>query len=213
MDIRFTLLSDGSSDRALEPIIRWTLRQHVSEKASINGDWANLMRLDAKPRGLVQRIDQALMLFPCDVLFVHRDAEREDPMRRFEEVAGAVEKADTPEGLSVVTVVPVRMTEAWLLFDRDAIRIASHNPNGHQVLNLPQLARAESLPDPKQVLYDAIRQASGKSKRGLRKLNVRQARTRISDFIQDFSPLRQLSSFCRFESDVERLCHERWPRE
>lgn len=213
MEIRFTLLSDGPSDRALEPIIRWTLRQHANSEANINGDWANLKGLARKVQGLAERMEQALELFPCDVLFVHRDAEREEPARRFAEVERAIEEVFTPEGLSVLTVVPVRMTEAWLLFDEDAIRSASHNPNGRNDLDLPVLARAESLPDPKEILYEAIRKASGKNKRALKKLNLHHARTRVSEFIDDFSPLRRLSSFRQFEDDVEKLCHERWPRE
>jgi hypothetical protein len=38
-----------------------------------------------------------------------------------------------------IPVVPVRMTEAWLLADEFAIRSAPGNPNGTQSLDLPDL--------------------------------------------------------------------------
>ncbi len=209
MEAVFTLLSDGSSDRALVPIIRWTLRRQAGAACTFNGNWADLRRLRLVPRELHARIETAVDLYPCDVLFIHRDAEAPEAQSRFAEITGALGKARLPEHVSNIAVVPVQMTEAWLLFDERAIRRAAGNPNGRVTLPLPDWRRAETLPDPKQILFEALRAASELPARRRRALDVEWARARIVDFIDDFSPLHDLPSFRRLEDDVRNLCTER----
>jgi len=145
----------------------------------------------------------AVDLSPCDVLFVHRDAEREPHATRRAQIDAAV--AQQPSLPPVVGVVPVRMQEAWLLVDEGAIRQAAGNPNGTQPLGLPLLARLEDLPDPKAMLYEVLREASGLSGRRRREVPVRQHATRIPEFIEDFSPLRRLAAFQVLEAAVAHL--------
>lgn len=205
-EIRFTLLPDGSSDQALIPIIRWTLRQHIDQTIAINGDWADLRQLRRLPRDLSTKVSTAVKLFPCDILFVHRDAEEADPELRSAEAEHAVKEATLPSDLITVPVVPVRMTEAWLLFDQKGIRHAAGNPNGTVALPLPDWRRAEELSDPKDRLFEVLKIASELPARRLRQFNVHYARTRIADFIDDFSPLRNLPSYRRFEEHVTDVC-------
>ncbi|HUT94205.1 MAG TPA: hypothetical protein VMY37_32390 [Thermoguttaceae bacterium] len=113
-------------------------------------------------------------------------------------------KADLPPA---VPVVPVRMTEAWLLFDEKAIRRAAGNPNGTDPLQVP-VRQAEDIPDPKAVLHEALRTASGLSGRRRQKFNVRDAVHRVGEYIDDFSPLRRLSAFQRLEEDLATVLRE-----
>jgi hypothetical protein len=101
--------------------------------------------------------------------------------------------------------VPVRETEAWLLFDEGAIRRAAGNPNGVSPLHLPRIAECEQLPDPKSVLFNTLIDASGLKGRRRRSFRPQNARARLGDLIDDFSPLRVLSAFQRFEIDVQRV--------
>jgi len=71
--LEFTLLSDGSSDAVLLNPLRWLLEQHSSIPA--DGTWAELRLLPSPPTVLRARIERALDLYPCDILFVRRDAE------------------------------------------------------------------------------------------------------------------------------------------
>jgi len=121
--------------------------------------WADSVRIPRQRNA--ERLRTALELYPCDVLFVHRDAEAQPSDLRREEIANAL------RGTSVrhIPVVPVRMTEAWLLADEKAIRSAASNPNGRENLNLPDIRRLEDLPNPKRVLHDALTIASGLSAR------------------------------------------------
>ncbi|MCJ7687521.1 MAG: DUF4276 family protein [Desulfobacteraceae bacterium] len=160
-EIRYTLISDGSSDRALLPILTWILREK-GDIRRVQPEWADLRRLPQPPQTLRERILSAIDLFPCDLLFIHRDAEREDPESRYREIRNALQEA-TKLGFQApaVCVVPVRMTEAWLLFDEPAIRFAAGNPNGKNPLDMPDLSIIEQVSDPKDVLFEILREASG----------------------------------------------------
>jgi hypothetical protein len=204
-DLRYTLLSDGSSDRALLPLLTWLLRD-LNVQGAIQARWADLGRLRRRPNGLPERILKCIELYPCDLLFVHRDAARERLETRISEIVRAVESARCSQGIPpAVCVVPVRMQEAWLLFDETAIRRAAGNPNGRQPMQLPGVEICETLPDPKDVLHKALRDASGLAGRCLRGFDSPQAALRLADLIDDFAPLRTLSAFMRLERDLTNV--------
>ena len=204
-ELRYTLLSDGSSDRALLPIITWLLREHRVDCA-IQSTWADLRRLPKPPKTLPLRIISSLELYPCDLLFVHRDAEREPRENRVAEIREAitlaVESVPVPP---TVCVVPVRMQEAWLLFEEAALRRAAGNPRGKQPLQLPVSDKVEQLPDPKNILHELLRSASGLTGRRLKDFSVRECAGRVAELIDDFTPLRCLEAFRALEEDVKQI--------
>lgn len=200
---RFTLLSDGSSDKALIPHLIWLLK-HNGLNQPIVSEWADLSRLREKPKNLTERIEMSIQLYPCDLIFIHRDAERENPDNRRLEVENAL--AQLRKSLEVpvaICVIPVRMQEAWLLFDKDAIRRASGNPFGSVKIDLPKLKKTENLPDPKQVLHGLLKIASENSGRKLKQFPVRHSAGQVSEYIEDFSPLRELPAFQKLESNIK----------
>lgn len=194
-----TLLADGSSDRVLLPLLEKLLDEHCPGPYRLQ--FAE--QLPAGTRTLHDRIGQALQLYPCDVLFVHRDAERELPGTRVEEIGQAMDGIDTT--LQHVCIVPVRMTEAWLLVDETAILQAAGNPAGREPLGLPHASRIETLPDPKELLFDALRTASGLSPQRLRRFNPEQTRHRVSELMDHLDCLRRLPSFQHLEHQI-RTC-------
>ncbi len=107
--------------------------------------------------------------------------------------------------MPAVCVVPVRMMEAWLLMEESAIRRAAGNPAGRMPLGLPRINQIESTPDPKRVLFDALRTASGYTGRRLAKLNFPSLRYRVAELISDHSQLRKLSAFRALEAEVEKV--------
>ena len=102
------------------------------------------------------------------------------------------------------------MLEAWLCFDERAIRNAAGNPNGKAPLGLPSLKRVESRPDPKEDLRKALLAACELSGRRLKKFNTAAAFWRIVDYIDDFTPLRELSAFQAFEKSIKNLKQNDW---
>ena len=126
---------------------------------------------------------------------------------RINEIKEAVNEANIG-GQITVCVVPVRMQEAWLLFNEAAIKEAAANPNSSQKLGLPSIKNLEALPDPKSILYSLLREASGLSGRRLKNFRVRFAATQVSTFIHDFSNLRKLAAFNYLENNVKQVIAE-----
>lgn len=194
MLIRFSLLTDGTSDRVLIHPIAWLLRQKAPDHP-FQGDWADLSKLPKRPRLLSERIQTAIDLFPCEILFIHRDAEGQSVSQRCAEIRQAVADLESPLALPSVCVVPVRMTEAWLLFDERAIREASGNPNGRQPLELPRGCEVEDIPDPKSMLHGVLEQASELPSRRLCKFRAPRRVHRLAELIDDYSALMSLAAF------------------
>lgn len=198
MNVRYTLLGEGSSDRVLLNIIDWTMRR--LGVGPVTGTWADLRHSPWPTRDMAEKISAASRLYPGDVLFVHRDADNQDRRSRVAEVAAAAERA----AADCVPIIPVRMTEAWLLFDHHAIRTAADKPGSNAVLALPRGARAEVAANPKQLLDDAILQAAGATGRRLKQLrrDLPHRRYRVAELIEDFGPLEALPGYQAFRADV-----------
>lgn len=196
--LRGTLVSEGPSDKRLIPILLWILKQ-LGLDAEI--ERADFFRLPTRPVTLVERIQQAVILFPCDILFVHRDSDGDPVADRLREIAAGVRGAGVMG--TYVPVIPVRMQETWLLFDEPAIRLAASYPKGRAPLALPPIARLEALNAPKDSLRDALKTASGLTGRRLKKFDVNQAAYRLAELIDDFAPLRVLPAFTDLEARIQ----------
>lgn len=205
-ELTFALLSEGSSDRALLPLLIWLLEQHFPDFA-IQGEWADLRRLPIQKRSkLSDRIRLAIDLYPSEVLFIHRDADRETLELRENEIVAACDELKGELTLpATISVIPIRMSEAWLLIDAPAIRTAANNPRGITPLDLPQIERLEALPDPKDVLFKLLREASEMRGRRLAKFDPHAAVFNVAGGIRDFTVLRRLKAFRYLEDQVVGL--------
>jgi len=205
--LRYTLLCDGSSDRSLLPILTWLLEQYITGSAVVSR-WADFRMVPSPPRALAARIGMAVELRPCDMLFVHRDAERASRSDRVSEIRKAQVESRNPR-FPAVCVVPVRMTEAWLLFDEAAIRKAAGNPRGRVELELPDPREVERIPDPKALLHCLLARASDLGRRRSSTFPIRIAAARLAEMIPDFTPLRQLPAFSAMEQELRQLIQEK----
>ena len=203
-ELVFTLLCDGSSDKVLVKILTWIIRKQLTN-VSIRVEFGDLRKLPNSPKKLEERMQKVLEYYPCDVLFVHRDAEKHSLESRKQEVIEAWRKIKntTISDDNIIAVIPVRMTEAWLLLNEESIKIAAGNPNNKNSLSLPSLHHVEDLPNPKAVLHQKIKEASNLQGRKLAKLKIPQRVHVLVDNITDFSPLRQLSAFQKLEKDIK----------
>ncbi len=205
-ELRFTLVSDGRSDQALVRVLRWALIENGVNRA-IAGSWADLGRLRTPPRRLQEKIGAALHFYPCELLFIHRDAERRSLGERQAEIHRVLRRVCTTGGQvpPALCVVPVRMTEAWFLFDEAALRQAAGNPNGRAPLALPRTNRIESIANPKDLLHTLIIAASGLEGRRRSRLRPEAAVHRLADLIVDYRPLRDLPAFAALDDEVRRV--------
>ena len=195
MTLQATLVTDGSSDVVLVRILEWLIAQLTTTEIEIR--WADLRGLLERPTGLEQRLVAATKMHSCRILFVHRDAENQDPMLRYAEIQAA-----NSTGSVHVCLVPVRMQEAWLLHNEAALREAADRPSGKEPLDLPPFASWDRLPDPKATLHKALRTASGATGRRAKRFKPSRAAHRLAELITDWSPLRALPAFARLETDT-----------
>ncbi len=202
-----TLVADGPSDKALLPILQWLWEQHFPEELA-EFQFADLSPFSTKlaSNKLKDKLPLALDLYPCEILFVHRDAEKEPPAQRYTEIteaiAGLPVEIERPKHLCVV---PVKMSEAWMLSSEIAIRKAAENPNGKVTLAMPPPSKVEHLPDQKETLYQLLTVAKSLPPQRRRNFSPAKAALLVTGHTLEFSGLRKLPSFQRLEKDVQAL--------
>ncbi|MBI0328728.1 DUF4276 family protein [Burkholderia plantarii] len=189
-----TLLTDGSSDRTLLPIVQFLLDEWSPfPHRTLFADGLHSGALNA-------RLPRVIELFPSDLLFIHRDAEREPLETRVQEIQTALAECAS-QHLPHICLVPMRMTESWLLLDEPAIRSAAGNPDGRTPLRLPKVAAVEGLADPKSKLFESLTAAAEVTGRHRRRFSPEAARHRVAEIL-DPNVLRQLASFQFAERQV-----------
>lgn len=163
-------------------------------------------RIPAAGREVSTRLRAILGQDPdFDVVFVHRDAEKQDPALRYKEVQEGAARAGF--GGPSVAVVPIQMTEAWLLLDEQAIRLVAGRPNGKYPIGLPPLKMAETHADPKQCLREALVSASGLTGRKLamfrRQFSVQ--RQTLIEMLDPEGDVSNLTAWARLHADIRGL--------
>lgn len=211
----FTLVGEGPSDDALVPIVEWTL-SNPELGLLPDVEFVSQFVGPAQTPGVFDVVDRAIACladYPCDLLFIHHDADAPTASRWAEQIsAGIINARQRGHHLpAAIAVVPVRETEAWLLIDAQAIRVAAGVPGGTANLELPRGRAIERCPDPKFVLQQALQRARGLPGRRYRRVDG-VLPLEVARRIQDFSALRQLPAFQAFEADVRRVIAEQgWP--
>jgi hypothetical protein len=156
MSYRGIFLADGPSDLPLS--------EHLQALCFEFGADVALTAIDPHLLHEAKRTVEGRLLFlkrqgaTFDIVFIHRDAESRDPEPRFAEVKAGAHSAGV--SCPIVPVVPVRMTEAWLLLNERAIRDVAGRPGGRAPLHLPTVREIETIADPKARLAEALLVAS-----------------------------------------------------
>ena len=193
--MRFLLVCEGSSDTALLPHIQRLLTRY-GYPDSPGEAWSDGRRLVDKVRNGLQRLGQ------FDLLFVHRDADNAGASPRYDEIGSAIQEAEYRGPW--VGMVPVRMTEAWILLDEAAIRSAVRKPHGRTPLALPTPRESERMADPKTMLETVLLDVS--ETRGRRRREIREdlpnLRRQLLRNLPVGGPLEELESWSKFRDDT-----------
>ena len=202
---RALFIADGPSDHPLAGHVASLVERNGVSIRVITPDF---QRLSGKVgRDVYSRIEAMQRIATrFDLLIVHRDAEKDGLERRRQEIDSAVERAGVT--CPVIRVVPVRMTEAWLLGEEGAIRRVAGRPSSSVPLGLPPIKRAEDLPDPKGLLATAIEKASQHSGRRLAKLrrDFSEHRRQLLQDLDIDGVVAALPSWQRLVEDVCEAC-------
>lgn len=196
--ITFSFLCEGSSDQSLV--------QHLQTLLVRYGAGAAVGTPDSRQGTVAEKLRRCLQENPdLDLVFVHRDADGRSADARIAEVREGAERVDFP--LPCIPVVPICMTEAWLLTDEGAIREIVGRPHGKTDLGLPPLRRIEKAADPKKILRTALARASEKTGRRLeaekKQFNVR--RRVLLQRLDIDGNVQRLSAWRTLESEIAAL--------
>ena len=201
--MRFLFVCDGSSDACLVDHIQRLLID-LGQPDPDGDTWHHGSRVADKVQAALRASDRGF-----DLLFVHRDAEGAGAEARYREIERAVRDV-TQDGPLWRGVVPVHMTEAWLLLNEAAIRNVAGKPHGRTPLCLPAPGHVEQEADPKRRLKNALLAASENRGRRRRKFAAEFPRLR-RQLLQDLpigGALERLGSWMRFRDDTADALRE-----
>lgn len=201
--IRFLFIGEGPFDEHLVPHLRrCCVFAGAAEAEGVTIPWSRIG--DRIGRSVAAKVEFGLGSEPSvNLLFIHRDADSQDPEPRHEEIREAVETASST--VPYVAVVPVQETEAWLLLDESEIRLVAENPRGTVTLGIPARGRVESVANPKELLNTAILDASELSGRRYRRMKGKMAQkcAQMLDALDPEGPVCNVPSWSRMYSDLK----------
>ena len=160
------LYAEGHTDERFLPVII----QRTAERILLEHQQTNievLLPIVIKKEGDIQGRENEILQAAryaegYDLLIIHSDADnrtREQTLQqRFEPGKRLVQSSNEKICKLVIPIITVRMVEAWLLADYDALRTTLGTNLNVQKLNLPEKARQiEALRDPKHVIDLVVR--------------------------------------------------------
>ncbi|MEW2381912.1 hypothetical protein AB0873_07450 [Micromonospora sp. NPDC047707] len=197
-------VAEGSSDRPLADHVQLLF---LDRGVDVNLSHPPFDRLTKVGKDVRSRVAKGLELMngEADLIVVHRDADAFRYVDRLKEITTAV-RAVTGDA-SLVPIIPVTMTEAWLLLDEAAIRHVAGNPNGHRKLDLPKLREVEGLRNPKKKLEECILAASEESGRRRERVKSRfdEHRRQLLERLDRTGLVRRLDSWQRLVEAVDQV--------
>ena len=191
--LAWSVVADGGTDSLLVPIIQWAVHR-IDPGVEI---------LEPEFRKRIGSVADFLTTYETGamLIFVHRDSENlglDERRREFE----------TLDRQDFVPVVPVRMSESWILFDGPAIAKAAGSPSSQ--VPVPPIAEIESIPDPKYRLNELLFRAAGAPtgrKGKIFRSSITRRRVSVAEYITDYSPLENVPAFRSFQE----VLAERYP--
>lgn len=187
--LTWSVLADGGTDRMLVPIIQWAIHRLDPAVEILEPQFRKRRRSIGEE---LEKYSTGSML-----VFVHRDAENvtlEERLREFDDITRQ----------DVVPVVPVQMSEAWILFNGTAIALAAGSSSAE--VSTPSVAELlEGIRDPKARLDDLLVEAAGRptGRRGkVFRRSIVERRVSVAGYISDYAPLERVPAFASFQETL-----------
>lgn len=201
------LIAEGPADqRFLGPVIQRTL-EDIAFSCTMDIEIFPITLINsAKGLSFIEKITKAAALAynaGALILFVHVDADSPDVddvlTTRFEPLIDSMSYWNDFHCKNLVAVIPVRMTEAWMLADKDKFKEIIYANLSNAALGIS--SSPEMMADPKQKINEAliISQEHLSSKR--RKIEIAEIYQPLGQQI----PLERLKLFNSYKLFWERL--------
>jgi len=204
------LFAEGNTDyRFLESVVEKVFYD-IAYRATGNFEFrVSILNPQTKGTGFTEKVlnvaTYGYSQFSINVLCVHRDADSSDRENvwkySFSPAIEAIEKADEECCDEIIPVIPVHTIESWLFADKQLF--ISYLSTELTETDLEISGNPESFRNPKQKLQTAIRiSQEGKAKKR-RNLDIADFYMPLGSEVS-LDRLKELESFSRFYSDVER---------
>lgn len=194
--VTYILFREGSSDDSLKaPLEKLLIRYGADETFGT---------VDNRPGSTLEKLQSVSeRASEFDIVFVHRDADCNDPSARQKEIIDAAQ--DSGISAIVVGVIPVHETEAWALAE-PALLSRLLNCEDQALSRLcPPLGRIEETKRPKELLEKIVRELSPQSGRRKRSaLAFPTIRRRAIASLDPTGPVSGLQSFKQLHTDIAR---------
>ncbi len=168
------LLTEGPTDKRFLPgVIQRTVQYLVAERGCTVIDVQEPMPVDISPQiqGQAQRIlEAARQTEGYHALIIHTDADHHSAERALNErfQPGLLLAQEAGINHHLVPLIPIRMTEAWLLADPESLcQVIGTRMTANDVGVPERPHQVESDPDPKATLQEVVRRAT--AQRGRRR--------------------------------------------
>jgi hypothetical protein len=209
------LYAEGRTDERFLPIVIQRTAERILAQSGLQVvDVPAPLVLDGsiyrRYPGRAERILEAARLARgYHALVIHADADYPTPERAMIEriKPGLILVRGSEETVceQVVPIVPVQMTEAWMLVDSRAVCEVIGTSVDDQLLGLPQSARqVESDNDPKSTLSQVVRNALADRPRRRRRLDVGTLYEPLARQIR-LELLSMVPSYARFVCDLTEV--------
>lgn len=217
------LYTEGPTDeRLLNSIVKRTLDDIAFECTVEIDTELYTIRIDKKQTPFIEQVYKAsckgVEEYGILILCVHTDADEEsDKFAMSNKIVPALDKlqkeVDEDSCKIIVPLIPVYMSEAWMLADKELLKRQIGTNKSDVELGIDK--KPEEIVDPKDVIKQAILKAQADNVRRLRK------QLTIADLYQliggeiDLEKLSKLSSYRKFKENVRaafrklNLLHDR----
>ena len=179
--LALALYAEGDTDHQFLPTIIQRTSRRICERHGLrNVDVLSIASIMVRKAGLKQHERILLAARAADkshALIIHADADDHTPEKalreRFQPGYERVQQLNANVCKNLLPIVPVRMTEAWMLADPDALQEVIKIDIKPYELGLPKKAKqVESYADPKQTLRQVVQKAYSHKTRRQRHISI-----------------------------------------
>jgi hypothetical protein len=202
--------TEGNTDiRFLESIIKRTF-EYIAFECSQEIEIYDVHSLEKIPGNIEKKaLDYARKAMEAGaiILCFHADADSETDQKAFEDRINPAFKAilNVNEDVckNLIAIVPIQMTEAWMLVDEELLKKELGTKKSAQELGINK--KPETFANPKEIIENAITIARKEfSKRRRRELNISELYQPIGQKIK-LEKLNNLSSYKKFKEAVRNV--------
>jgi hypothetical protein len=219
--LRLGFYGEGNTDdRFLPSVVERTVRNILNDRGRYEVDVSEPFLVSRTSMahcisGADRVMQAARETMGCDALIVHMDADAPDTQKalfhRFEPAVKQIEETKEKVCLRLIPIVPVRMSEAWMIADWEQL-VDLLNPNlkldelrALKGINLPRKPHeCESNIDPKETLTQIIAFSQSHRRRASREVNLQNIQTQLGRSVR-LNVLEKVPAYRRFVMEMTQV--------